>query len=116
MYLNTSTANVYKATAANTWGYICNIKGATGSSGENGTNGTSAVWFTGTAVTGTATSATTFSVSGSKAGDMYLNTSTQNVYSATAANKWVYKCNIKGATPVKGTDYFTSTEIDSIAT
>jgi hypothetical protein len=98
MYLNTSTANVYKATAANTWGYICNIKGATGSPGENGTNGTSAVWFTGTAVTGTATSATTFSVSGSKAGDMYLNTSTQNVYSATAANKWVYKCNIKGAT------------------
>lgn len=96
MYLNTSTYNVYKATAANTWGYICNIKGAAGSNGTNGTNGTSAYWFTGTAVTGTGTGISA-SVSNSKAGDMYLNTSTQNVYTATAANKWNYVCNIKGA-------------------
>ena len=62
-----------------------------------GANGTSATWFTGTAVTGTSTTAVKVSVTGSKAGDMYLNTSTYNVYSATAANSWVYKCNIKGA-------------------
>lgn len=70
--------------------------------GANGTNGTSATWFTGTAVTGTSTTAVTVSVTGSKAGDMYLNTSTYNVYSATAANSWVYKCNIKGATGSTG--------------
>ena len=70
--------------------------------GANGTNGTSATWFTGTAVTGTSTTAVTVSVTGSKAGDMYLNTSTYNVYSAAAANSWVYKCNIKGATGSAG--------------
>jgi len=148
MYLNTSNSNVYKATAANTWSYVCNIKGATGSNGSNGaaagfgtptatvdanvgtpsvtvsasgadtakvfaftfknlkgqpgtngtngTNGTSAYWFSGTAVTGTNTSGISASVSGSKAGDMYLNTSTYNVYKATAANTWGYICNIKG--------------------
>lgn len=67
-----------------------------------GANGTSATWFTGTAVTGTSTTAVTVSVTGSRAGDMYLNTSTYNVYSATAANSWVYKCNIKGATGSAG--------------
>ena len=99
MYLNTSTANVYRATAANTWRYVCNIKGASGSNGSNGSNGvngTSAVWFTGTAVTGTSSSKSV-TVSGSKAGDMYLNTSTAYVYSATAANTWKYVCCIKGA-------------------
>ena len=91
-----------------------NLKGATGATGPkgdtgpqgpkgtNGTNGTSAAWFTGTAVTGTSTNATAFTVSGSKAGDMYLNTSTQNVYRAAAANSWIYVCNIKGATGSKG--------------
>ena len=78
--------------------------GSPGAAGKNGSNGTSAIWFTGTAVTGTATSATAFTVSGSKAGDMYLNTSTYNVYRAFAANSWVYVCNIKGATGAKGAD------------
>ena len=76
--------------------------GSKGSSGTNGTNGTSAVWFTGTVVTGISTTATSFTVSGSKAGDMYLNTSTCNVYRASATNSWVYVCNIKGATGTKG--------------
>ena len=64
--------------------------------GASGSNGTSAAWFTGTAVTGTGTSGISASVSGSKANDMYLNTSTYNVYKATAANTWGYVCNIKG--------------------
>ena len=78
--------------------------GSPGAAGKNGSNGTSAAWFTGTAVTGTATSATAFTVSGSKAGDMYLNTSTYNVYRASATNNWIYVCNIKGATGAKGAD------------
>lgn len=147
MYLNTGTYNVYRASAANSWVYVCNIKGAQGAKGNNGTNGTtptiqasnganvasvgtpsvtastsgttttftfnylkgatgasgtSAKWFTGTAVTGTSTSISA-TVSGSKAGDMYLNTSTAYVYSATAANTWKYVCSIKGATGGAGT-------------
>lgn len=78
--------------------------GSPGTAGKNGSNGTSAAWFTGTAVIGTATSATAFTVSGSKAGDMYLNTSTYNVYRASATNNWIYVCNIKGATGAKGAD------------
>ena len=77
-------------------------KGATGERGPAGANGTSAAWHSGTLVTGTSTSAITVAVSGSKAGDMYLNTSTSNVYKATAANSWVYVCNIKGATGATG--------------
>lgn len=77
-------------------------KGATGDRGPAGANGTSAAWHSGTLVTGTSTSAVTVAVSGSKAGDMYLNTSTSNVYKATAANSWVYVCNIKGATGATG--------------
>ena len=64
--------------------------------GSKGSTGAAATWFSGTVVTGTSTTAKTFPVSGSKAGDMYLNTGTSNVYKATAANQWVYICNIKG--------------------
>lgn len=181
MYLNTSTYYVYKATAANTWGYTCNIKGgtgltgatgasggkgnqgatgatgpkgdsitgpvgatgpqgkqgatgatgpgggtgatgpkgatgvtgatgATGQKGATGTAGASSEWFVGTGVTGTSTTATIFSSSGvssATVGDMYLNTSTYNVYrcetaGAASAAKWKYVCNIKGATGNQG--------------
>ena len=37
MYLNTGTSNIYKATAANMWVYLCNIKGPQGTPGNNGT-------------------------------------------------------------------------------
>lgn len=57
---------------------------------------------------------------------MYLNTSTYNVYSATAANSWVYKCNIKGANATTTATATTSanglmssadkTKLDGIAT
>ena len=73
-----------------------------GSKGDPGTNGTSATWFVGTVVTGTSTIPTSFTISGSKAGDMYLNTSTYNVYRAVMVNSWVYYCNIKGAKGDKG--------------
>lgn len=89
--------------------------GKDGINGTNGTNGTSAVWFTGTAVTGTSTSAKTFSVSGSKAGDMYLNTSTYNVYKATAANSWVYVGNIKGKDGTNGTNATTTSVVSTSA-
>lgn len=82
-----------------TFNYLKGATGATGASSE---------WYTGTGITGTSTTATVFSGSGVSAatvGDMYLNTSTYNVYrcstaGAASAAKWVYVCNIKGAAGV----------------
>ena len=63
--------------------------------GPQGNPGISTYWFTGTAVTGTGSSISA-TVANSKAHDMYLNTDNANVYEATAANTWDYKCNIQG--------------------
>lgn len=61
-------------------------------------------WYTGTAITGTSTTPTTFSGSGisnATAGDMYLNTSTNNTYQCTLGGApsvalWKYVDNIGG--------------------
>lgn len=88
-------------------------KGDKGDPGTNGTNGAKGAtgtrgsrWNTGTAITGTSTTATVFSDSGitdALVNDMYLNTSTGAVYECTtagaaAAAKWVYVGSIMGAT------------------
>lgn len=77
--------------------------------GSKGSTGAATTWFSGGAVTGTSTTAKTFPVSGSKAGDMYLNTETSNIYKATAANQWVYLCNIKGPQGTPGNNGTTPT-------
>ena len=84
----------------NVGGTTYNVKDATARQNIEGLR--LAAWFTGTAVTGTSSSAVSVAVSGSKAGDMYLNTSTCNVYKASAANSWVYVCNIRGAIGATG--------------
>ena len=112
MYLNTSSAK---------WVYVGNIKGQTGDVGPG------AVWYTGTKITGTSTTATAFSGSGitaAKVGDMYLNTSTYNTYRCTvggaaSAAKWVYVSNIKGGkgdTGAPGADAITMTVTSSNGT
>jgi len=58
-------------------------------------------WFTGTAITGTGSSISAV-IANSKAGDMYLNTSTDNVYKSSSQNVWSYVCNIKGNTGATG--------------
>ena len=78
-------------------------KGATGNAGATGTRGS--LWYSGTAITGTATAGTIFSGSGiasALTNDKYLNTSTGNVYNCTTAGaasvaKWQYIGSIKGA-------------------
>lgn len=83
-------------------------KGATGSVGAAGTRGSQI--FTGTGVTGTSATGTTFSnsgVSSALVNDIYLNTSTGNMYKCTTAGaasvaKWAYVGNIKGPTGAKG--------------
>jgi len=92
--------------------------GATGAPGANGKDGAAgkdgargSQWYSGTAITGTSTTAMVFSSSGiasALVGDYYLNTSTGNVYRCTttgaaSAAKWVYAGSIKGATGAKGT-------------
>lgn len=136
-YLNTSTCDVYQYmyiydmvnfTSTEDWVYIGNIKGAKGSPGD------SSAWFTGTGITGTSASPTVFSNSGvthARINDLYLNTSTGNVYSCYSSGTptsatWVYTCNIKGAkgatgaagadgyTPVRGVDYWTEADKQEI--
>ena len=87
--------------------------------GASGSAGASSEWYVGTGITGTSTTDTIFSgsgVSSATVGDMYLNTSTYNIYrcstaGAASAAKWVYVCNIKGTKGDKG-DAYTLTDTD----
>ena len=73
-------------------------QGATGQTGSQ--------WYSGTGITGTSTTPTTFSGSGitnAVVNDCYLNTSTGNTYICTTGGaastaKWKYTGNIKGVT------------------
>ncbi len=86
-------------------------KGDTGAAGAKGATGTrGSRWNSGTAITGTSTTAAIFSGSGitdALVNDYYLNTSTGYVYRCTTAGaasaaKWVYVGSIKGATGATG--------------
>lgn len=59
--------------------------------------------FFGTGVTGTEGDIS-YNVSGSKANDLYLNTSSFNLYKAKAANVWNYLGNLKGPKGDDGQD------------
>ena len=100
--------------------FIGNFKGPKGDKGDAGTQGkqgnTGATgqrgsrWSEGTAITGTSTTATVFSGTGitdALANDMYMNTSSGNVYRCTTSGaadtaKWVFVGNIKGVKGDKG--------------
>lgn len=100
--------------------FIGNFKGPKGDKGETGAQGkqgnTGATgqrgsrWTEGTAITGTSTTATVFSGTGiadALVNDVYLNTSTSNVYRCTVGGtasvaKWVFVGCIKGAKGDKG--------------
>ena len=81
-----------------------------GSRGSTGNRG-SQIYF-GTKITGTSTTAAVFSSSGVSSAlvnDMYINTSTWNIYQCTTAGaasaaKWKYIGNIKGATGAAGSN------------
>lgn len=91
------------STTSNTAAHIVGTYGATGSAG--------ATWYTGTAITGTSTTPTSYAtgISAAKVNDQYVNTDTGNVYLCTTAGnastaKWKYSYNIKGATGDAGDD------------
>jgi hypothetical protein len=83
-------------------------EGKTGPAGAAGQRGSR--WSEGTAITGTSTTATVFSGTGiadALANDMYMNTSTGNVYRCTVGGaatvaKWVFAGNLKGTKGDKG--------------
>lgn len=95
LYINSSTGNLYIASAADTWNYLFTIKGIAGSAGTQ--------IFTGTAVTGT-DGTISGDVTGSSAGDFYVNSSTGNFYKAVDANSWNYMFCIKGSPGQDGDD------------
>jgi len=63
------------------------IQGIQGEKGADGTDGITYDWLTGTSVPTSAIG---------KQGDMYLNTSTQDVYKKATSSSWSLLCNIKG--------------------
>lgn len=116
-YINTS-GDVYNCITGGDsdtaeWEYVTNIKGNTGATGSDGADGErGSIWYTGTAITGTATYGVAFPDSAIAAdnllvGDMYLNIDTSNIYRCEIAGdptvaEWAYICNIKGIQGEKG--------------
>ena len=103
LYLNTKTGYIYRCTEAgnaNTakWEYVMNA-----------TPDTTPIWYTGTKITGTSTTATAFPSSGiemATVGDKYYNTSTKNTYRCSEGGnadnaKWVYVEAVETA-PIEG--------------
>lgn len=80
MYINSTTQDVYGPKASGAWGSIVdNIKGASGPQGPTGNTGYSAVWDSGAGAPSGSTG---------NNGDMYVNTSTGDVYGPKASGAW----------------------------
>jgi len=104
LYLNTNTYNVTQKTDEE-WVFIANIKGGMGLTGETGAVGPQGVsgyngthWYTGTIVP---TATTPVSTLGSVNGDLYLRTSTSDIYKKIDG-EWALTMNIMGAEGVDG--------------
>lgn len=84
-FSGTNALHIYELTDKenDTWNDLGTLQG------PPGTDGT--LIFTGTAVTGTSGSISAV-VAGSKEGSLYINTSTNNFYRASAVNTWNYVC------------------------
>lgn len=135
MYINAEKGYVYKCVEiikrddsqqATGWEYVGCVKGEPGNDGTVGPKGDAGAdgirgsrWTVGTAITGTSTTAAVFSGTGitdALVDDMYLNSSTGNVYKCAVAGnastaKWVYAGCIQGPegtsidTSIYGTDH-----------
>jgi hypothetical protein len=80
MYINSATSDVYGPKAGGAWGsVVANIKGATGASGTTGATGSSSVWSSGAGAPAAGLG---------NNGDMYLNSSTGDVYGPKTAGAW----------------------------
>lgn len=87
---------------------LADIKGADGTNGTNGTNGVSPTWINGTTVPAAGTGAN---------GDMYLRTTTGDIYGPKAAGAWgAIVANIKGPQGDPGTGGGSSSAILTVKT
>lgn len=101
IYFNTDSADIYQCTLSGgstqaKWSYICNIRGPKGDKGE------SSRFYTGTAITGTSTTPTSFQtgITSAKVDEIYINTYYGTVYQCTVAGdqttaKWIYTSSLK---------------------
>lgn len=101
IYFNTSSSDIYQCTlsggsAQAKWSYIGNIRGAKGDKGD------SSRFYTGTAITGTSTTPTSFQtgIASAKVDEIYINTYYGTVYQCTVAGnqttaKWIYTSSLK---------------------
>ena len=101
MYINSLNGDVYGPKTAGAWGAVaCNIKGSTGAAGTPGAPG-------GTGPAGYSpqyhvASGVPSSGLGNN-GDMYINSTTSDVYGPKTAGAWgTIQCNIKGQTGATG--------------
>ncbi len=88
MYINSSTGDVYGPKINGVWGpIVCNIKGATGATGATGPAGYSPQYIVAAGPPGAV----------GNNGDMYINSTTSDVYGPKASGAWGgIVCNIKG--------------------
>jgi hypothetical protein len=95
MYIDSATGNVYGPKTSGAWGGIqCNIKGPSGAPGATGAPGYSPLYIV---------AAGTPSVGVGNNGDMYIDSTTSNVYGPKTAGAWGgVQCNIKGAPGAQG--------------
>jgi hypothetical protein len=92
MYINSTNSDVYGPKTAGGWGgVVCNIRGTTGATGPAGYSPQYIV------------AAGVPSAGLGNNGDMYINSSTSDVYGPKAAGAWgAIACNIKGLTGAQG--------------
>jgi hypothetical protein len=95
MYIDSTNGNVYGPKISGLWGaVVCNIKGSTGATGAQGPPGYSPQYIV---------AAGTPSAGQGNNGDMFINSSTSDVYGPKAAGAWgPIVCNIKGQTGAQG--------------
>jgi len=95
MYLNSVNSDVYGPKASGAWGaVVANIKGTAGATGPTGAAGYSPLYIV-------AAGAPTTGIGNN--GDMYLNSTTSDLYGPKAAGVWgAIVANIKGSTGATG--------------
>jgi hypothetical protein len=95
MYINSSTGDVYGPKTSGGWGAVaCNIRGPAGAPGATGATGYSPQYIVAAGVPGAGVG---------NNGDMYINSTTSDVYGPKASGAWGgIVCNIKGAAGAAG--------------
>jgi Collagen triple helix repeat (20 copies). len=96
-YLDTATANIW-VQSSGAWGKVTNIKGSDGAAGSS--------WYTGSGAP---------SASSGAVGDLYLDTSTADVYQKNSSG-WSKLSSIRGSNGTNGATWYTGSGAPSAST